>query len=107
MEVTYDQRADALYIQLTDHLIVTTKRLNDTMAVDYDEFDQVVGFEVLFAREQGIDPLTIVLRHATANTPVEAPDSELINQGRAAREEALKRREARLQAQPETPESEG
>ena len=52
MRITYDPQVDALYIKLVDgHHQVLTKMVNADVALDYSDDDQLVGIEVLNARE--------------------------------------------------------
>ena len=48
MKVKYDKEADVLYIEFKD-TTVTTKRLDQNIAVDYDEKGKIAGIEVLSA----------------------------------------------------------
>ena len=92
MQITYDHTVDALYIKLTDHLIVKTKPVNNNFILDTDESGEVVGIEILNARKSGIDPLALQILHSTADhQTVEPPDPEEIRKGREAKMEALKR----------------
>lgn len=51
MKVKYDKEADALYIEIKD-TTVTTKRLDDDIAVDYDSEGKIAGIEILSAKER-------------------------------------------------------
>lgn len=51
MKVTYDLQADALYIEIKA-TTVTTKRLDQDIAVDYDADGHIAGIEILSARER-------------------------------------------------------
>lgn len=51
MKVRYDQEADALYIEIRA-TTVTTKRLDQDIAVDYDGEGHIAGIEILSARER-------------------------------------------------------
>jgi uncharacterized protein YuzE len=50
MKVKYDARADALYIELKA-TTVTTKRLDEDIAIDYDAEGHIAGIEILSASE--------------------------------------------------------
>lgn len=70
MKVTYDPEADVLYVRLRDVPIADTATLDDgaarNVAVDLDEADEVVGFEITGAsRLAGIDleSFAFELRH--------------------------------------------
>jgi len=52
MKISYDETVDALYISFIDEpKQVTTQRLSEDVAVDYGPDGEVVGIEVLAARE--------------------------------------------------------
>ncbi len=51
MKVKYDSEADALYIEL-EATTVTTKRLDQDIAVDYDAEGHIAGIEILSAKER-------------------------------------------------------
>ncbi|MBI4284407.1 MAG: DUF2283 domain-containing protein [Chloroflexi bacterium] len=51
MKVKYDPEADALYIELKA-ATVTTKRLDQDIAVDYDAEGRIAGIEILSAKER-------------------------------------------------------
>ncbi|MYC95845.1 MAG: DUF2283 domain-containing protein [Caldilineaceae bacterium SB0661_bin_32] len=48
MKITYDHEVDALYIRFTD-TTVTTKYLEDGIALDYDASNHLAGIEILDA----------------------------------------------------------
>lgn len=50
MKITYDKHTDTLYLEFKD-TTVTTKRLSDDIAVDYDSDGKMAGIEVLGARK--------------------------------------------------------
>jgi uncharacterized protein YuzE len=51
MKVKYDSVADALYIEL-EATTVTTKRLDQDIAVDYNAEGHIAGIEILSAKER-------------------------------------------------------
>ena len=51
MKITYDQEADALYIQFKE-TTVTTKHLAEGIAADYDEDGKLAGIEILDATKR-------------------------------------------------------
>ena len=51
MKIKYDKEADALYIEIKD-TTVTTKRLDEDIAVDYDSEGKIAGIEILSAKER-------------------------------------------------------
>jgi uncharacterized protein YuzE len=50
MKITYDKEADILYIGFQE-VTVTTKELEDGLAVDYAKDGSVAGIEMLDAKE--------------------------------------------------------
>lgn len=55
MKITYDQEADALYIQFKE-TTVTTKHLAEGIAADYDAEGRLAGIEILDATKRLDDP---------------------------------------------------
>lgn len=51
MKVKYDEKADVLYIEFKD-TTVTTKRLDQDIAIDYDAKGEIAGIEVLSASKR-------------------------------------------------------
>ena len=51
MKVRYDPEADALYIEIKD-TTVSTKRLDQDIAIDYDAEGQIAGIEILSAKDR-------------------------------------------------------
>lgn len=49
MKIKYDKTTDTLYVEFLD-TTVTTKRLSDDIAVDYDADGKLAGIEVLGAK---------------------------------------------------------
>ena len=49
MKIKYDKTTDTLYVEFSD-TTVTTKRLSDDIAVDYDAAGKLAGIEVLGAK---------------------------------------------------------
>ncbi|MDX1993611.1 MAG: DUF2283 domain-containing protein [bacterium] len=99
MKITYDHSGDAMYIKLTDKLIVTTRSVNENVALDLDEFDEIVGIEILSVRTSGIDPLSLTTIHYTPDHPAEfvQPTEAELAQRRAEKSAALQRRRERQQ----------
>ena len=52
MKLRYDPEADALYIEIKA-TTVTTKRLDQDIAVDYDAEGRIAGIEILSAKDRG------------------------------------------------------
>ncbi|MBI4272573.1 DUF2283 domain-containing protein [Candidatus Uhrbacteria bacterium] len=50
MKIKYDPTSDVLYVEFRD-TTVTTKRLTDDIAIDYDADNHVAGVEILSARK--------------------------------------------------------
>lgn len=51
MKVKYDKEADVLYIEFKN-TTVTTKRLDQDIAIDYDADGEITGIEVLSASKR-------------------------------------------------------
>ena len=52
MKISYDKTVDALYIRFIDEpRQVTTQRLTEDIAINYDQDGEIVGIEVLAAHE--------------------------------------------------------
>jgi uncharacterized protein YuzE len=47
MKLKVDRDADALYLRLDDSKIVESEEVSPGVVLDYDEYDQVVGIEIL------------------------------------------------------------
>jgi uncharacterized protein YuzE len=45
--VTYDSKADAIYIYLKDSKVVGSETISPSVAVDYDKDGDIVGVEIL------------------------------------------------------------
>jgi len=93
MNLTYDHTVDAMYIKLTDNLPINTRTLSESVAIDLDENDQIVGIEVLNVRESGIDPLSVAMTYYTKDHQAEPPDPQEIQARQAAIVEARKRKQ--------------
>jgi len=74
VKLTYNHVADAMYIKLTDNLVITTKPINESVLLDLDEDDQLVGIEVLHVRVSGIDPLSVAMTYYTEDHQPTPPD---------------------------------
>jgi uncharacterized protein YuzE len=54
MRIEYDQKADALYVVISDHEIAETKPVSEYCNVDLDHEGKIVGVELLFASKTGL-----------------------------------------------------
>ena len=52
MKITFDKRADAIYIYLTQKKVTKTEELDANTFVDYDQKGEVVGIELLGASKR-------------------------------------------------------
>ena len=69
MKITYDREVDALYICFKE-TTVTTKHLDDGIALDYDAAHRLAGIEILNAAQRLDNPETlkhVVLDYNQAN----------------------------------------
>lgn len=51
IKIKYDEEADVIYIEFKD-AAVTTKRLDQDIAIDYDANGEIAGIEVLSASKR-------------------------------------------------------
>lgn len=98
MKLTYDHVVDALYIELKDTIIIGTKIITPSLNLDFDEFDQVVGIEILNVCASGIDPMSLILKHYTSDSIIEVPSEEEIIKHSQEIEAARNRFEERQKA---------
>jgi uncharacterized protein YuzE len=56
MRVRVDHKADAVYLNLTDHEIAESEEVADGIVVDYDAEGRIVGLEILDASRRTGDP---------------------------------------------------
>lgn len=49
MNIKYDKVADAVYMKVSQSVVASTTKLDDTLIVDKDEHGNIVGFEILDA----------------------------------------------------------
>ena len=65
VKITYDREVDALYIRFKE-TTVTTKHLDDGIALDYDAAHRLAGIEILHAAQRLANPET--LKHVVLET---------------------------------------
>lgn len=68
MKIKYDPEGDVLYVEFKD-TTVTTKRLDQDIAIDYDEHGEIAGIEVLSASRRlfpNRKKPTVILENITA-----------------------------------------
>mgnify|MGYP006274300639 CR=1 FL=1 len=99
MKITHDESVDALYIELTKHLPISTRRITADFILHIDEYDRVAGIEILNAQAVGVDALNIMIERYSKTQRAEHPDPEAIKQRRLAIAEARKRKREREKAQ--------
>ncbi|MCY4118057.1 MAG: DUF2283 domain-containing protein [Caldilineaceae bacterium] len=58
MKITYDREVDALYIRFNE-TTVTTKQVEDGIALDYDASHRLAGIEILDAAQRLANPDTL------------------------------------------------
>ncbi len=71
MKVTFDPRADAVYITLKGHGVDHTVRVGPDLAIDYGPDGEIHGIEILSAREHlgfRSEQPEIILEHLQAIT---------------------------------------
>jgi uncharacterized protein YuzE len=52
MKVFFDQESDALYFRLDDSKIVESEEVSPGVLLDFNEKNQVVGFEILNVKKR-------------------------------------------------------
>ena len=52
MKIEYDKEADAIYIQIQEKEVATSREIEDGVIIDFDEDKKVIGFEVLNASKK-------------------------------------------------------
>lgn len=52
MKVHFDQESDALYFRLDDSKIVESEEVSPGVLLDFNEKNQVVGFEILNVKKR-------------------------------------------------------
>ena len=52
MKITYDQEADAMYIELQKAEVAKTKKIDENTLLDFDKKGKVIGIEILFVKER-------------------------------------------------------
>ena len=85
MKFTYDQVADALYIQLQEKTVARSQRVNFNMALDMDGNGEVIGVEILNVCKRGLNPYELTAHFVTPEATVEPPNTAEIEAGRAHR----------------------
>ena len=48
MKITYDKKADALYIKFTNNKITESEEVEKNVILDFDNKNKVVGMEILY-----------------------------------------------------------
>lgn len=51
MKLNYDRKTDSLYLELRKGGYKRSKKVSDSVLVDYDDTDKVLGIEVLGVKE--------------------------------------------------------
>jgi len=75
MRITYDREVDALYIRFKETM-VTTKHLEEGIAVDYDADGRLAGIEILDAVKRLGDPQVfrqVILEDIALGNPEQPP----------------------------------
>jgi uncharacterized protein YuzE len=52
MKIEYDKQADAIYIQIQEKEVASSREIEEGVVIDFDEQNKVVGFEVLQASKK-------------------------------------------------------
>jgi YD repeat-containing protein len=59
MRVRVDQKADAIYVTLTDRAVDVSEEATEGIIVDYDAEGRIVGIEILDASKRSADPAAL------------------------------------------------
>ncbi len=59
MRIRVDQKADAVYVNLTDRAIEGSEEIAEGIVVDYDAEGRIVGIEILDAAKRTADPTVL------------------------------------------------
>ena len=54
MKIEYDKEADAIYIQIQEKEVTTSREIEEGVIVDFDDEKKLIGFEVLNAARNSI-----------------------------------------------------
>jgi uncharacterized protein YuzE len=95
MKITYDHKADALYIELTSNVTLSTRKADATTFYHLDEQDEVAAIEIIAVRKRGIDPLSLLVEHVTPDRVAERPTKEAMAARRAEVDAARQRKRDR------------
>ena len=76
MKKTYDSEFDALYILFTE-TTVTTKHLEDGIALDYDDANRLAGIEILDA-SQRLDNTETLKQVVFENVPAREIENQIV-----------------------------
>lgn len=70
MKITYDPKADALYIQFQDGSVGKTKKIDDGILIDVDKEGRLFGLEIIGVSERM--PVE-ALGHINLDLPIAQP----------------------------------
>ena len=59
VNVAIDQEARAIYFKVSDEDVARTVRTNDTVSIDYDKDDEIVGVEII-----RVNKIEVILKKA-------------------------------------------
>lgn len=72
INIAIDKVARAIYFKVTDHDVVKSVRLNDSLTVDYGKHDEVVGVEII-----RVNKIELVLKKALKDIATSIPAKSL------------------------------
>jgi len=64
MKITFDKKADAMYIYLQNKKVFKTKQVTDDTIVDMDKNGNVIGIELLFISKR-VPVVNLDIKHLT------------------------------------------
>lgn len=95
MKVSYEIRADDLWIDFTDHPPVETRRVGDNALLRLDEFGNVVSMQIMNAKMIGINPMAAMIEILSPEHVVERTDPAETERTQTAIQEARERKARR------------
>lgn len=90
MKMTYDKKANALYVRLVDGAIETSERIADGIVFDFNQAGGLVGIEVLDASER-FDVKALLAADAIERKNITATHSQWDEIDRAAKAAGMTR----------------
>lgn len=94
MKVHYSPRVDAMYIKMNDNVVVSTKRVGDTIILNFGEDGEIVGIELLDASKSVADLSEVIYENPTKFV---MPDEKTLKARREATAKARRKKNEKKQ----------